>query len=156
MMGRLTFHILDEQCQKWFIVGLWSHICCLLTKQKVTSQPEALEIMMKLETSLVRDCIGMEYVQSQLPTLIIQFSNIMKEKEKHEHVWCIKCKTNGHRKEECPTFVKYMDTREFDPLVGGVGYYDICKTWGNHLNSFPQLNKYQSTPRNLFGTFENR
>jgi hypothetical protein len=58
VMGRLTFQIPDEQHQEWFIVGLLSHIHCLLTQQKVTSQLEALEILMKLETSPVGDGIG--------------------------------------------------------------------------------------------------
>jgi hypothetical protein len=73
-MGRLTFHIPDKQHQEWFIAGLLSHIHCPLTQQKVTSQPEALEITMKLEASLVGDGIGMAQVQSQLVVLRIQLS----------------------------------------------------------------------------------
>jgi hypothetical protein len=98
-----------------------SHIRCLLTQQKVTSQPKALEIAMKLEASPIGNGVGMAHVQSQLATLRIQLSEITKEKEKHEHVWCTTCKTKGHRKEECPTFTQYMATGAPNPLVGGVG-----------------------------------
>jgi hypothetical protein len=57
----------------------------------------------------------------------------MKEKEKNEHVWCITCKMKGHQKEEFPTFVQYMATGEENPLEGGVGYCEICNTWGHHI-----------------------
>jgi hypothetical protein len=94
VMGRLTFHIPDEQHREWFIAGLLPHIHCPLTQQKVTSQPEALEIMMKLEASPVGDGrYGTGTVTVGL--LRIQLSEIMKEKEKCEHVWCITCKTKA-------------------------------------------------------------
>jgi hypothetical protein len=80
-------------------------------------------------------------------------SEITKEKEKHEQVWCITCKTEGHHKDECPTFAQYMATGAPNPLEGGVGYCEICKTWGHHPTAFPLLQKYQSTPKNLFCNF---
>jgi hypothetical protein len=80
-------------------------------------------------------------------------SEINKEKEKCEQVWCITCKTEGHQKEECPTFAQYMDIGEPNPLVGGVGYCEICKTWGNHPTACLLLQKYHSMPRNLFCNF---
>jgi hypothetical protein len=46
-----------------------------------------------------------------------------------------------------------MATGAPNPLVGGVGYCEICKTWGHHLTACPLLQKYQSTPRNLFCNF---
>jgi hypothetical protein len=39
-----------------------------------------------------------------------------------------------------------------NPLLEG-GYCEICKKWGHNLHEFPLLQKYQSTPRNLFYTF---
>jgi hypothetical protein len=95
----------------------------------------------------------MAQVQSQLVVLRIQLSELMKGKEKHEQVWCITCKTKGHRKDKCPTFVQYMATGAPNPLAGGVGYCEICKTWGHHLTACPLLQKYQSTPNNLFCNF---
>jgi len=55
---------------------------------------------MKLEASPLGDDAGMAHVQSQLVALRIQLSEITKEKEKREHLWCIKCKTKGHQREE--------------------------------------------------------
>jgi hypothetical protein len=46
-----------------------------------------------------------------------------------------------------------MATGAPNPLVGGEGYCEICKTWGNHLIACPLLQKYWSTPRNLFCNF---
>jgi len=40
-----------------------------------------------------------------------------------------------------------------NPLAGGVGYCEICKTWGHHIIAYPLLQKYQSMPRNLFCNF---
>jgi hypothetical protein len=62
-MGRLKFQILDQQHQEWFIVGLLPHIHRSLIQHKVASQPDALEIAMKLEASLVGDDGGTMQVQ---------------------------------------------------------------------------------------------
>jgi hypothetical protein len=59
LMGRLTFQILDQQHQEWFIARLLPHIHRPLIQQKVVSQSEALEITMKLEASPVGDSGGM-------------------------------------------------------------------------------------------------
>jgi hypothetical protein len=81
--------------------------------------------MMKLEAYHVGDGACMAHAQSQLVALRIQFSEIMKEKEKHKQVWCITCKTEGHQKEEYPVFAQYMVTGSAKPLAGGVIYCEI-------------------------------
>jgi hypothetical protein len=53
-----------------------------LIQQKVVSQPEALEIAMKLEASPVGDGGGMAQVQTQLASLTIQLAELTKGKEK--------------------------------------------------------------------------
>jgi hypothetical protein len=58
-MGRLAFQILDQQHQEWFIDILLPHIRRPLIQQKAKSQPEALEIEMKLEALLAGDTEGM-------------------------------------------------------------------------------------------------
>jgi hypothetical protein len=103
-MGRLTFQIPDQQHQEWFISRLLPHIRRSLIQQKVASQPEALDIAMKLEASPVGDDGGMVQVNTQLATLIIQLAELTKGKEKQEQVWCTKCRTEGHHKDECQTF----------------------------------------------------
>jgi hypothetical protein len=62
VMGILTFHILDQQHQEWFIAGLLPHIHYSIDTKKVMSQPKELEIMMKLEAYPIGDGIGMAHV----------------------------------------------------------------------------------------------
>jgi hypothetical protein len=104
---------------------------------------------MNLEAYSIRDIGGMVQVQTQLDSLTIQLAEITKRKEKQEQVWCTKCRTEGHHKDECPTFVQYLVTGETNPLPRG-GFYEICKKWGHHPTKCPLLQKYQSMPRNLF------
>jgi hypothetical protein len=59
---------------------------------------------MKLEASPVGDNNGMAQIQNQLAALTIQLEEITKGKEKWEHIWCTKCRTEGHHKDECPSF----------------------------------------------------
>jgi hypothetical protein len=59
---------------------------------------------MKLETSLARDVGGMAQVQTQLATLPIHLDELIKGREKHKQNCCTKCRTEGHHKDECPTF----------------------------------------------------
>jgi hypothetical protein len=94
----------------------------------------------------------MAQVQIQLDALTIQLVEITKGKEKREQVWCTKCRMKGHHKDECPTFVQYLVAGVSNPLPRG-GYFEICKKWGHHPTDCPLLQKYQSTPRNLFFNF---
>jgi hypothetical protein len=82
VMGRLKFHIPNQQHQEWFIAGLLPHIRCPLVQQKVMSRPEALEIAMKLEASLVVDGVELAQVQTQLAALKIKLEELTKEKDK--------------------------------------------------------------------------
>jgi hypothetical protein len=119
LMGRLTFQISDQQHKEWFIARLVPHIHRPLIQQKVASHPEALEIAMKLESSLVGDSGGMAQVQTQLVALTIQIAELTKGKDKHDQVSCTKCKTEGHHKDEFPTFTQYLATRVSNPFLGG-------------------------------------
>jgi hypothetical protein len=116
------------------------------------SQPEELEIEMKLESYPIGDNVGMTQVQTQLTALTIQLAELKKEKEKQEQVLCTKCMTEGHHKDKCLEFTQYLATGVPNPLLGG-GYCEICKKWGHHPIEYPLLQKYQSTPRNLFYKF---
>jgi hypothetical protein len=46
-----------------------------------------------------------------------------------------------------------MATRALNRLAGGPGYCEICMTWGHHPTACPLLQKYQTTPKNLFCNF---
>jgi hypothetical protein len=62
VMGRLTFHIPNQQHREWFIARLLPHIRYPLIQPNVLSQPEALEIAMKLEASSVGDGSSLDTV----------------------------------------------------------------------------------------------
>jgi hypothetical protein len=141
LMGRINFQILDQQNQEWFILGLIPHIHRALIQQKVVSYPKVLEIELKLESSPVGYSGGMVQFQKQLAALTIQLVELKKGKEKQEKVWCTKCRTEGHHKDEYPTFVQYLVTGVPNPLLGG-GYCNICKKWGHHPTECPLLQKY--------------
>jgi hypothetical protein len=87
-----------------------------------------------------------------LVALTIQLAKLTKGKEKREQVWCTKCRTEGHHKDECPTFTQYLEVGASNPLPRG-GYCEICKKWGHHPTECSLLHKYQSTPNNLFCNF---
>jgi hypothetical protein len=152
LMGRMNFQILDQQHREWFIAGLLPQVRRPLIQHKVVSQPEVLEIVMKLESSSVGGSGGMAQVQTQLASLTIQLEDITKGKEKCEQFWCTKCRTEGHHKDECPTFMQHLETGAPNPLPGG-GYYEICKKLGHQPIECPLLQKYLSTPRKLFFNF---
>jgi len=59
VVGRLIFYIPDQQHREWFITGLFPHIHFPLIQYKFVSQPEALEIAMKLEEYVIEDSGGM-------------------------------------------------------------------------------------------------
>jgi hypothetical protein len=100
VVGRLIFYIPDQQHREWFITGLFPHIHFPLIQYKFVSQPEALEIAMKLEEYVIEDSGGMALVQTHLSTLTIRLENFTKGKEKQEKVWCVTCRTKGHHKDE--------------------------------------------------------
>jgi len=64
VMGRLTFQIHNQQHREWFIAGALPRIHDPLIQHKVMSHLEALDIAMKLESSPIRDSVGMEQVQT--------------------------------------------------------------------------------------------
>jgi hypothetical protein len=107
---------------------------------------------MKLEASPVGDGGGMAQVQTQLASLTIQLAELTKGKEKREQVWCITCRTEGHHKDECPTFAQYLVTGAPNPLPGG-GYYEICKKWGHHPPNFHCCRNTRVHPIIYFVTF---
>ena len=53
LLESLKFQILDTQHRGWFITRLLPHIQILMTRQKVTTHSEVLEITMHLESTRV-------------------------------------------------------------------------------------------------------
>jgi len=99
-MGQVSFEISNAQHKEWFIAVRLPHIRVPLTQRKITMQPDALEISMKLEASPIGETgVGMAQIQNQLANLTIQLEGMKKGKEVREEVWCIKCKAEGHHKD---------------------------------------------------------
>jgi hypothetical protein len=85
LLDRLTFQIQDVQHREWFIAGLLPHIHISLTQQKVTTQVEAMEIVMHLEAMPGggETSVGMAQVQSHLTNLTMQLQDMAKAKVVH-------------------------------------------------------------------------
>jgi hypothetical protein len=93
LTGHLSFQIPNEQNKEWFIFALLPHIIFTLMQQKITSQAEALEIAMKLEsTPMGESSSGMSQILSQLTSLSLQVEDMKKDKgkDKREDIWCIR------------------------------------------------------------------
>ena len=64
LLGQVNFEFPAQQHQEWFIVALLPHIRLPLMQQKVTSQSEALEIVMRLEAlPMSESTLGMDQLQ---------------------------------------------------------------------------------------------
>ena len=134
---------------------LLPHTRLPLMQQKVASQDEALEIAMKLEASPIAETsVGMAQIQNQLENLTLQLQDIKKGKEVREEVWCTKCRTEGHSREQCPIYGEYLGSGALNPLPQVRGLWcEICRTNGHRPQGCPLLQKYVQTPKNLFCTF---
>ena len=127
----MTFHIPDEQKKEWFIAAFLPHIRFPLMQQKISSQDEALEITMKLEsTPMGESSSGMSQILSQLTSLSLQVEDMKKDKgkDKREDIWCVICKSEGHEKEHCPLFNEYLASRALSPLKQvTLPWCEVCK-----------------------------
>ena len=78
---------------------------------------EALELEMKLEASPIGDgAIGMIQIQSQLDNITIQIQYIKRGKEVQEDLWCTRCRTNRHTKDDYPAYMNYISSGAPNPL----------------------------------------
>jgi hypothetical protein len=72
---------------------------------------------MKLEASPIgQSSPGMSQILNQLTSLSLQVEGMKKDKgkEKREDTWCIRCKSEGHDKENYPYL---MNTWPLEPLT---------------------------------------
>lgn len=98
--------ITDDHHKDWYIASLLPHLRLQLSKQKIGMQEEVVEIVMRLEASLIHDMnVGVQHLQSQLEILDMELQSLKTEKyaqtEVRAEVWSIKCKDKGHDKEHC-------------------------------------------------------
>ena len=74
---------------------------------------------MDMEASPIDDdAAGMVQIKSDMANLMIQLQDIKKGKEAQEYLWCTKCRTNGHTKDNCVTFMNYVSSGAPNPLYG--------------------------------------
>ena len=72
---------------------------------------------MKLEASLIAETsVGMAQIHNQPANLTLQLQDIKKGKEVREEVWCTKCRTEDHSRENCPIFAEYLASDAPNPL----------------------------------------
>jgi hypothetical protein len=110
---------------------------------------------MRLEASPVSDStMGMDQLQKQLVNISHELQSLKKGKEAHEEVWCTKCRIEGHSKEHCPVFKKYLPSSAPNPLlqIGGL-WCEIYRQAGHRSQDCHMLKKYTKTPKNLYCTF---
>jgi hypothetical protein len=86
--------------------------------------------------------------------LKIQFQDLDKGKEKHEEVWCVTCKKEGHHKKECLAFAYYLDIGGLNPLAMGGGVWcEICRTMGHHPTACPLMRSIRALQEDYFVIF---
>ena len=72
---------------------------------------------MKLEASPLAETItGMTNLQNQLANITLQLHEIKKGKEVAQEIWRVKCKAQGHTKDNYPVFVEYLASGAPNPL----------------------------------------
>ena len=85
---------------------------------------------MKLETDPVKDNSGIAQIQAQLAVMAMELRDMKKGKATREEVWCTRCRTEGHDKEQCPALRNYLNTGAPNPFNPNVLYCEICRTTG--------------------------
>jgi hypothetical protein len=98
------------------INSLLPHLKYPLRQQKFQMQVEALQEALQLEENQYQQTNPtIEEIKEYLNNITFQL-NQNKCKGKQEVVWCTTCRTEGHHKNECPTFMQYMAARIPNPL----------------------------------------
>jgi hypothetical protein len=125
-------------------------------QHKVSSQAEALEIAMKLEsTPMGESILGMSQIFSQLTSLSLHVEDMKKDKgnDKRDLIWCIICKSEGHDKEHCPIFHEFLASRAPSPLKQvTLPWCEVCRN-RHRPSECSYMKKYVQKPTNLYYTF---
>ena len=106
----------------WFVASLTLHLRTTLSQPKLSTQAEALEIVMKLHETPIQDpSLGVQKIHTQLKNLCLEMQSLKQDRttcpETREEVWCIKCKGQGHDKDHCPLFMNYLVRRGPMPVI---------------------------------------
>jgi hypothetical protein len=153
LKGKLKYAITDMQHRHLFVNSLLPHLKYPLRQQKFQTQAEALQEALQLEENQYQQTDPtIEELKEDLKNLTFQL-NQNKGKEKREVVWCTLCRTEGHHKNECPTFAQYMETGVPNPFPTGGPWCEICKTHGHDPYHCPMMQKYKTVPKSSYCNF---
>jgi hypothetical protein len=118
----------DMQDRHKFVNSLLPHLKYPLRQQKFQTRVEALQVAFQLEENQYQKTDpAIEELKEYLKNLASQL-NQNRSKEKREVFWCTTCRTEGHHKNECPTFTQHMETGLPNPFPTRGLWCEICKT----------------------------
>ena len=106
---------------------------------------------MRLEAlPMSESALGMDQLQKQLVNITLELQSLKKGKEVREEVWCTRCRTKGHSKEQFPFFAQYLASGAPNPLpqIGGL-WCEICRQVGHRPQDCHMVQKYTKTPKSL-------
>lgn len=160
--------IMDDQHKDWYVASLLPHPRFPLSQQKIGTQVEVVEIMMRLESLPIKDMnVGVQHIQSQLEILHMELHSLKTRKESQPKVrtdvQCIKCKDEGHDNNHYPVYHNYLIGGGLVPLkldntagpsTGVLLWCDIFQITGKHTtDNCHLLQNFVQTPHKLFCTF---
>jgi hypothetical protein len=153
LKGKLKYLMTDMQHRHLFVNSLLPHLKYPLRQQKFQTQAEALQAALQLEENQYQQTDPtIEELKEDLKNLTFQL-NQNKNKDKREVVWCTTCRTEGHHKNECPTFTQYMAAGMPNPLPTGGLWCEICKKPGHDPYHCSMMQKYQTVPKSSYCNF---
>jgi len=72
-----NMNLTDGQHREWFVASLLPHLRSGLSKQKITTHAEALEIAMRLHETLMQDPnLGVQQIHTQLNNLCLEMQSL--------------------------------------------------------------------------------
>lgn len=97
-------NLTDGQHHEWFMASLLPRLMVVLSQQKITTQAEALEVVIRLyETPMQNMNLGVHYIHAKLQNICLEMQSLKQDRtvweEAHEEIWCLKCKGQRHDKD---------------------------------------------------------
>jgi hypothetical protein len=109
LKSKMKCTISDMQHRQLFINSLLPHFKYPLRQHKFQNQAETLQAVMQLEESQYKQIDPtIKKLKEDLKNLTVQL-NQNKSREKRESMWCTLCISEGHHKNVCLKFVKYLE-----------------------------------------------
>lgn len=158
----------DSRSQNDFNGWTTPHLRTTLSQQKLSTQAEALEMVMRFyETPIQDPGLGVQQIHMQLQNLCLEMQSLKQDRtprpEACEEVWCIKSKGQRHDKDHCSVFANYLGgggpmplrlEAQAGPSTAPTLWCAICQIGGKHTtDNCHLLQKYTQTSQQLFCNF---